>query len=258
MWRMFRISILLIMLVIAAGVSWGDRFRTTTWTDTLWIGIFPVNGDGSPATDRYIATLTPGQFADIEEFFQREAGFFGVAIERPVKLELQPPVAEPPPALDPGAGALARIAWSLQARYYAWRSAGDALADIRVFVLFHDPASVNSVPHSIGLQKGLLGIAHAFADPGMNAANNIVIVHEVMHTLGATDKYDPATNLPVFPEGYGDPQAQPRYPQEAAEIMAGRTALSATEAVMPARLAEIVVGQGTAAEINWIEAGQRP
>lgn len=103
------------------------------------------------------------------------------------------------------------------------------------------------------MQKGLIGVVYAFADPQMAGANNIVIAHELMHTLGASDKYAPATNLPQFPGGYGDPEAQPRYPQRDAEIMAGRRAISATEAQMPPDLDAVVVGEQTAREIGWTQ-----
>jgi hypothetical protein len=252
MWRALRIAILLVVLVLALGVTWGDRYRTTRWEDSLWIGVFPVSADGRPATDRYIAALEPGHFAAIEAFFEREASAFGVAIERPVKIVAFPQVRESPPELAPGSGALEHGLWSLKARLYAWRQAREAVADIRVFVLYHDPDHAESVPHSLGLQKGLLGIVHAWASHDMTEANNIVIAHEVLHTLGATDKYDPATNLPAFPDGYADPDAAPLHPQIGAEIMAGRTALSPTEAEMPASLADVVVGARTAQEINWL------
>jgi hypothetical protein len=87
----------------------------------------------------------------------------------------------------------------------------------------------------------------------MAAQNNIVVAHEVLHTLGASDKYDPASNLPLFPEGYGEPQAEPRYPQRLAEIMAVRRAMAPTEAAMPDALDQVVVGPATAAEINWLK-----
>lgn len=253
MWRALRITILSIALVVAAGVTWGDRLRTTAWTDTLWIGVYPVDGDGRPATAEYLAGLAPGDFADIEEFFAREAEAHGVAIGHPVRVELYPPVVDRPPLLAPDAGALGRVAWSLELRWYAWRAASGTLADVRVFVIFHDPAAATRVPHSVGLQKGLVGVVYAWADASMTEQNSIVIAHEVLHTLGATDKYDPASGLPVFPDGYADPSADPRYPQPGAEIMAGRTALAPDEAEMPARLADTVVGERTAAEINWLE-----
>jgi hypothetical protein len=168
-----------------------------------------------------------------------------------VHVELYPPVTELPPRLAPGTGVLGRVWWSLRIRYYTWRLAGDTPADVRLFVLYHDPAVTEAVPHSLGLQQGLLGVVYAYAAGDADATNDVVIAHEVMHTLGATDKYDPATNLPAFPEGYGDPRAWPRYPQRAAEIMAGRLAVSAQSAEVPTDLDEVVVGRQTAAEINW-------
>jgi hypothetical protein len=253
MWRRLRIAVLLVVLFIVAGGTLVDRLRTTGWDHTLWVGVFPVNADGHAATARYIAALDREQFASIEAFFREEANAYGVTLDRPVRIELYPQVAELPPRLEPRAGPLSRIWWSLKVRYYTWRMASDTLADIRVFVLYHDPAHTLAVPHSLGLQKGLLGIVYAYADRQLDATNSVVVAHEVMHTLGATDKYDPTTDLPAFPEGYGDPDADPRYPQQFAEIMAGRTAVSPTEARMPASLDEVVVGHQTAAEIKWID-----
>jgi hypothetical protein len=250
-WRALRIGFLLVILVLAAGTTWIDRVRTTRWTDTLWIGVFPVNGDGREATARYIRALGREDVADVEEFFGREASAHGVALDRPVRVDLHAEVMALPPLLDPDAGIPGRVWWSLRARYYAWRQAGDTLADVQVFVLYHDPATSRTVPHSLGLQKGLLGVAYAYAAPDMTETNNVVIAHEVMHTLGATDKYDPVTGLPVFPEGYGDRDAEPRHPQTTAEIMGGRTAISPTQAEMPLSLREVVVGPETAIEVNW-------
>jgi hypothetical protein len=85
----------------------------------------------------------------------------------------------------------------------------------------------------------------------MDGQNAIVIAHEVMHTLGATDKYEPRSGLPVFPQGYARPDAEPRYPQPAAEIMAGRRPLSPGSAEMPAGLSAVEVGATTAREIRW-------
>ena len=70
---------------------------------------------------------------------------------------------------------------------------------MRVFVAFHDPALTERVPHSTGLQKGMLGAVNAFASADHAGSNDVVIAHELLHTLGATDKYDPATNQPRLP-----------------------------------------------------------
>jgi hypothetical protein len=97
----------------------------------------------------------------------------------------------------------------------------------------------------------MIGVVNAVAESDHEGSNNIVIAHELLHTLGATDKYDPATLAPIYPEGYGDPERQPRYPQELTEIMAGRYALDAHTFEMPASLADVVVGEATAREIRW-------
>ena len=78
-----------------------------------------------------------------------------------------------------------------------------------------------------------------------------MIAHELLHTLGATDKYDPNGSLPLFPDGYADPQASPLLPQKRAEIMAGRIPISDTRAEIPADMTQVVIGAQTAREINW-------
>jgi hypothetical protein len=85
----------------------------------------------------------------------------------------------------------------------------------------------------------------------MAGSNNVVIAHELLHTVGATDKYDLASGEPLNPAGLADPDREPLYPQERAEIMAGRRALSAQESEMPHSLAGVVVGADTAREIRW-------
>jgi hypothetical protein len=143
--------------------------------------------------------------------------------------------------------------WSLELRFWAWRVSGHEREpeDIRMFVLFHDPKLTPSVPHSLGLTKGLIGVVYAFAAPEMNGANDVVIAHELLHTLGATDKYDPVTDAPRYPDGYGDPRLLPLYPQKTAELMAGRRMLSADRWVQADDLDEVVIGPQTALEIRW-------
>jgi hypothetical protein len=114
----------------------------------------------------------------------------------------------------------------------------------------------NSVPHSSGLEKGLVGVVYAYAARAAAGPNSVVIAHEILHTLGATDKYDPVTLQPFYPQGYAEPERNPRFPQSRAEIMAGRRALSEREAEMPDSLDETRVGAQTASEIHWPEAAR--
>ena len=129
---------------------------------------------------------------------------------------------------------------------------GRAPPQIRVFVLYHDPAFTQSVPHSVGLQKGLVGVVHAYAEADMTRSNSVVIAHEILHTLGATDKYDLATLAPLWPTGYAEPDREPRFPQPLTEIMAGRRAVDSRTFEMPDSLADVLVGGATAREIGWV------
>jgi hypothetical protein len=257
-WKKFRISVLLVVLAIVSAVTWLDRTSTTSWDKTLWVGVFPLNADGSDAAARYIDGLKVEDFASIESFFSQEAARYGVKIDagatRPVRVDLYPSPRKLPPSLAPRSNALQVIWWTLKTRLYARHAAdvpGRPHSHIRVFVLYHDPKVSESVPHSLGMQKGLIGVVHAFADRNMTGSNSIVIAHETMHTVGATDKYDLETGVPIYPVGYGEPALSPRFPQRYAEIMAGQRALSDHEQEMPESLRDVIVGAQTAGEIGW-------
>jgi hypothetical protein len=254
MWKSIRIAVLLLVLATVAFQAWHDRVITQSWQEPLWVGIFPLNGDGTPGAQRYVESLAAQDFAAIEDFFAREAHRYGVEVARPVHIELYPPGHELPPMLGRDAGPLGIAWWSLKLRWYALHASqvpGRAPSPVRLFVLFHDPSTLSVAPDSHGLQKGLVGVVHVFAAPGMSGSNNIVIAHELLHTVGATDKYDLSTGAPLFPSGYGDPHQVPLYPQKRAEIMAGRRVLSPTRFEMPSSLRDVVVGPQTAEEIRW-------
>jgi hypothetical protein len=253
-WRNIRILLLLLVLGAVALQQWLTRVHTQSWRQTLWVGLYPLNADGEASTQRYIDSLTVQDFAAIESFFTREAHRYGVALEQPVHVELYPEPSAPPPELAPGAGPFGIAWWSLRMRWYAAHASvvpGRVPSTIRLFVLYHDPATLERVPDSHGLQKGLVGVAHLFAARTASGSNNIVIAHELLHTVGATDKYDLATDAPLYPGGYADPARQPLYPQAQAEIMAVRRALTEQESEMPQNLRDEVVGTATALEIHW-------
>jgi hypothetical protein len=148
---------------------------------------------------------------------------------------------------------LGNIWWSLKFRawaaYRAWNSDQDE-GDVELFVTYYDIETTQSLGHSVGLEGGLIGIINAFAEKSYRGSNQVVITHELLHTLGASDKYA-MNSIPLYPQGYAEPYLKPLYPQRRAEIMGGRIPLSAQQARMPESLAEVVVGIHTAAEINW-------
>ncbi len=256
MFKKIRIAILLFVLFIVGMNTWRSQTQAVEWEHPLHAVVFPINGDGSDVSSRYIAGLRAEHFRGVDDFFAREAKRHGVALkydQPPLRIALAPEVKSVPPAPPQGGHVLSVVAWSLRLRYWAWKH-GDTdgmPAQIRVFVVFHDPATHPRLAHSIGLEKGLIGVVNAFAAPEMAAQNSVVIAHEVLHTIGARDKYDPSNNQPIYPDGFADPMQQPRYPQTAAEIMGGRIPLSESAAEIPESLQQTVVGERTALEIGW-------
>ena len=127
----------------------------------------------------------------------------------------------------------------------------DPSGDIVLFAVFHEPTQGVALDRSTALDKGLIAVAHLFADREAQATNEIVLAHELLHTLRATDKYSLTTNAPSYPDGYAAPDARPLLPQTKAELMAGRIALDERRAEMPRDLGEVVIGAATAREIGW-------
>jgi len=254
MWKTVRVSLLLALLVFVAFTTWYERHRARDWRDTQRIGVFPVAGDDSPVTLGYLRQLESGEFADLEAFMSGQAGDYGLASREPVKIELYPTVLRAPPAPPAPGQPLSAILWSLELRSYAARfgSAPGRAPSVRMFVVYHDPARTPRLAHSAGLEKGLIGVAHVFAAARMRGSNSVVIAHEYLHTLGATDKYDPATDAPLYPVGYAEPAADPRYPQRFAELMAGRRPLTPSTQEMPESLEQCMIGEASAREIGWL------
>ncbi len=125
--------------------------------------------------------------------------------------------------------------------------------DVRIFVRYHRPDEAFLLENSVGLQKGMVGIVNARAGRRQQGSNNVIIAHEFLHTLGATDKYDPSNGQPIPPDGLGEPDRKPLYPQRYAEIMGGRVALADDDAVVPKSLNYAVIGSLTAGEIRLID-----
>jgi hypothetical protein len=255
MFKQIRILILLLILLFVALNTYFDRVYSTDWDIPLRVTLFPINGDGRAASEAYIGGLAGTDFLSLESFFESEAKRFGVSLDRPVRFAHGPQIRELPPMLGPDTGRLGAIMWSLRTRYWAWRvpehGAGPK-PDVQLFILYHDPEKTDSVPHSVGLQKGLFGIVNAFAARELEGSNDTVIAHELMHTLGATDKYQLANNQPIHPIGFAEPDREPLYPQTRAELMGGRIPTSASSSKIPTSLRQVTVGPITAREIGWI------
>jgi hypothetical protein len=145
--------------------------------------------------------------------------------------------------------------WSLKMRWWAWvrdLTDGEVQSDIQMFVLFHSINGNSEVGISVGMRKGRYGIVKAYARNSMNDLNLVVFTHEILHVLGATDKYVLSTGEPIFPHGFAYPDQRPLFPQTRAEIMGGRIPLTSFSSAMPDSLEECKIGKLTAEEIGFL------
>lgn len=253
MFKAVRITILLLILAFVSVSTWLSQARSTDWNNSLWVKIYPINADGTAEVDAYLDQLDVADFAGIESFVAREAGRYRPGIDRPVRIELGERIDEQPPALPAAPNVPSIMLWSLRMRWWAGSVAGnqdDIAPDVRIFVRYHRPDHAVMLENSIGLQKGMVGIVNAYASRSQRGRNNVVIAHEFLHTLGATDKYSPQHGHPTAPHGLAEPDREPLYPQRFAEIMGGRIALAENDSVIPRNLGLAVIGHLTASEIR--------
>ena len=254
MFKVLRIFILLFLFTFVALGAWRAKTQSVEWKYTLPVSIYLINGDGSAVAADYLRNLTEEDFKPVATFMRDEAARYGRSANASIEIRLGGIIDTQPPAPPRNGSALEVIAWNLKMRWWVYRSTDTVGLGplVKMFVLYFDPAQSKRLAHSTGLQKGLIGRINTFAARDMAKQNNVIIAHEFLHTLGATDKYDPATSQPLYPDGYANPDLKPLLPQRYAEIMAGRTLLSQTEAETPTSLDDALIGSKTALEINWL------
>lgn len=250
--RNIRYLILLLILLAVAGNEMMIKLKVASWDQTLQVRVYAINADSRSATNSYIKKLGTKDFRNIEVFINGEARRYGIDIDA-VKVEYAGELLEIPPQPPLQGSVLENVFWSLHFRGWAWywgMTTGNRTADVNLFVNYFDLATTQALQHSVGLRGGLIGLINAFADNTYRGSNNVVIAHELMHTFGASDKYD-ASNQPIRPDGYADAYQDPLYPQKRAEIMGGRIPLSPTQSRMPESLSDVAVGVFSAAEMHW-------
>ncbi len=173
--------------------------------------------------------------------------------------EIEPKIApaQPPPAiLRPGCGLIDR--WMSTKRFTEYFDRLDASLstaatdehDSTIFVAFYPAAErARYSSRSVACMKGRR--AYVFVPIDERTLNSYVVlfVHELCHTLGATDKY--TSNGTVFPAGYADPGREPLYPQSHAEIMALGIPQSPRREAFVSDLQACVIAKVTAKEIGW-------
>lgn len=252
--KQLRVLLLLIVLGLVAHAAVSDRTRIASWNNPLFVGVYPVNSDGSAVAERYIQGLREADFQPVAEAAAREAARYGLELDRPFYIELGAPIDDPPPQPPANGSVIERMQWALRARLWRWRFDDQGLdPDVIVIALYRDPAQYTGHLHSVGVERVRVARVNLFASRARQGENQVVLLHEILHTVGARDKYDPGTGLPLYPTGYAEPARNPRYPQQAAEIMAGRIPVAPGQARQAASLDRIVVGPETAREIGWLK-----
>ena len=122
----------------------------------------------------------------------------------------------------------------------------------RIYTLYQSPDDGNPLPHSTGLQNGLIGLVNARAVGTRRSLHQVIITHELLHIFGASDKYSLESGKSVYPDGYAEPNKKPLYPQTKAEIMGRSIPLNTTRSEIAKSLNQTIVGKTTAAEIGWV------
>lgn len=253
MWKTLRIAVLLFILAVVAQQALLED-ADLDWKRAFRVVVYPVNADHDERTATYIQSLRTADFAPVADFFADEGARYQLELDRPVEVSLGAEVKDVPPEPPVDGSALSAVWWSLRFRLFAWRhgSNGGLKPHIRLYLLFHDPRKHRVLGHSTALSKGRIGRVNQFGGREHLDQNLVILSHELLHTLKATDKYDPQTTLPTYPEGFAEPDRNPRYPQQFAELMGGRVPIAADQAQIPASLQDVLIGEETAREIGWI------
>ncbi len=259
MWKKFRIFILLIILGTVIQQSFLDK-ADLDWKDNFYVVVYPINADaGNPESasevSAYIKTLTRDDFEPIAAYFATEGARYNLGLRRPVEVQLGDVIQETPAAPPTNGNVLSTIIWSLKFRLFAFNNSPkvNVKPDIKLYLLYYNPKTHPVLSHSTALNKGRIGRVNLFGDAKYAKKNLVIIAHELLHTLTATDKYDLNTTLPIFPDGFAEPDKQPLYPQDSAELMGGRVPLSESKAGIPTSLAQTLIGPKTAQEIGWLQ-----
>lgn len=255
--RQIRIAALLVLLVAVVSFAYADtrsRKRRNEWQEPVRVALVLL-GDGfvdPAAIDAFRARLP-----ELEAQLAREQRRYRDTEVSPFSFELFGPadVSRAPPApADGGLWELVRYTWELRRYVHVIDAAvgvDPARFDSRVYATVRPPQR-ETPTHVEGQseENGRIAVVRVELDVAMVDLALIVVTHELLHTLGAVDKYD-AEGRTLRPLGLADPAQDPLYPQARVEVMARDRPVSPVKEVVPTTLAELGVGPATAREIGW-------
>lgn len=252
--KLMRIVFLLSIFFVILLSAWMTEKRMAAWERPILVTIYPIVADSEAETEKYARKIELDSFREVNEFFDLESEVYGFAVTPAFRFQLAPVSFDKPPAV-PDQFSTASIAWwSLKMRWWAWTmDFKDDLVqpDIQMFVQYHSLNGNNEIGISVGMRKGRYGLVKAYAKDSLHQQNLVVFTHEMLHVLGATDKYVISTGEPIFPHGFAFPDQRPLFPQRKAEIMGGRIPISSVDSLMPGSLQKCKIGKQTAKEIGF-------
>lgn len=252
MWKKIRVVVLLVILLIVAINAYRDMNQD--WTKPIIILLHPINADGRAATEQYIQQLSIDDLDEIQHYLKTQSAEF---FTQPLifHFQLGRELQSTPPKVPETPSVLKNILWSLKFRFYAWKqhTSEEGTPSVTLYLNYYDPQISKSLKHSTALERGRIGLVNLFASRQQSESNQVVLVHELLHTFGAKDKYDLTTGQPIFPLGYAHPEQNPRYPQQYAEIMGGYIPLSERKSKTPHDLEDTMMSHLTAQEIGWVK-----
>jgi hypothetical protein len=254
-----RVTFLLGVLVIV--VLWAMRDATrrkarADWAKTLTVAIVVLRAG---TVDPSLTEKLRDRMTALEQRLTDEYRRHGGAARVPFRLELYGPVditSGPPRQPQEGIVDLMRYTFDLWRYVRSVNRRADLSAstvDSSIYVVTR-PARAGrlSMVEGTSVEGGKIGIVEVDLDDDMADFALFVAAHELLHTLGATDKYD-AHGRAAVPTGLAEPERVPLYPQRFAEVMARNVPLGPTTERAPSTLDELRVGEATAREIGWLK-----
>lgn len=203
------------------------------------------------------ALQTVGAWYDKEHkrYTGRSSPYVDVTVRGPWGVRAEPPSLGGP---DDAWWTLAWNAWRYPRYFHGL--AGDFGEDpddygARVYVVYADDAD-DLASHSLGSKKGRIAVAYVSTEERNFAYALLTIAHELGHVLGADDTYQDGDFLARWPEGFVQPDADPRYPQKFAELMAVDIPLAPGIEGEVRTLDQVRVGYRSAARMGWITEQQ--
>ncbi|MBI4955821.1 MAG: hypothetical protein HY908_27630 [Myxococcales bacterium] len=261
-WRTFYLVRVAVLLAVLAGVvlyavrELRDRSARTGWSRTLSVAIVVVEAQPlapglAPAVRERIDALGQRLTGEMRRYRPDGPAPFVLEVFGPLRLE--GPLGETSTEGVDDAEAEARLK-EVAARADAAAGIATRIFDSRIYLVARPPARADRESvEGFGQQGGKIGLVNVELDGSMVDFALFVAAHELFHNLGASDKYDPSGN-PTVPDGLGEPELVPRYPQRLSELMGRHRATGPGASVPPAGLEELTIGSATAREIGWLEA----